>query len=433
LRAVLLAASVALALGTAISGCLSPLVGGDCKEGHSVCGSRCIDLRSDPQNCGQCGQVCTGICAQGMCVGNPDGQVSDGRPGLDASSDARPLRDAGDFRDVDGSGGGDDAGTGGGDAGGGGPGDAGTGSGDGGGPSDASIPDAQSCPLGEKFCAGQCVDPETDRNHCGDCGNQCQIDHVCSAGTCSPVCEAPTSACGPICVDRSNDPDHCGTCDNVCSSGLCAGGTCQGALPGHIVVIGHDYTTTLSGMNRLVGNAVFLPRIATPRVLVYEGDATSAAVQGANGAINQVAAELGRTWTRTAVTANDVSFQLANHDAFLIYNQENSTDGELAALGTLWQTALGQFLARGGVVVLLDGAGAHSGTYQILNQAGLLDITGRTDITGSSLMVVDPGDAVATGVPSPYSAEMSSVRFAGTSADVVVSDGTGPVVIHRLR
>ena len=47
--------------------CTAGQCGAPCPAGKTSCGGQCVDLSSDPKNCGGCGQVCTGTC-QGGCV-----------------------------------------------------------------------------------------------------------------------------------------------------------------------------------------------------------------------------------------------------------------------------------------------------------------------------------------------------------------------------
>jgi len=92
---------------------------------------------------------------------------------------------------------------------------------------DASC-EIETCPMGELFCSGVCVDPSTDEANCGACGAPCATGETCSAGVCSPddPCPGPAEQCGTACVDLQTDPNNCGSCGNVCSSGSCAAGVC---------------------------------------------------------------------------------------------------------------------------------------------------------------------------------------------------------------
>jgi hypothetical protein len=60
------------------SACLCPGDGGvcangmcacECGPGYAVCNGSCVDLHTDPDNCGQCGNACpSGCCAGGFCL-----------------------------------------------------------------------------------------------------------------------------------------------------------------------------------------------------------------------------------------------------------------------------------------------------------------------------------------------------------------------------
>ena len=204
-------------------------------------------------------------------------------------------------------------------------------------------------------------------------------------------------------------------------------------LTGHVVLIGHDYQDSRSGQNRLAGNSVFIAPGAPVQVLVYEGDAVSGSITGVDAAIDQVSTELGRSWQRNvAADATDVITQLPFANVFLLYSQQGATDGALQALGSMWSAALSDFIGDGGVVVVFDGGGTHAGTYQVLEEAGLLSVTARAALSAQVVTVVAPGDAVAPNVPGSYLGETETVSFTFAGAGtVVVQHGTGPVVIHR--
>ncbi len=289
------------------------------------------------------------------------------------------------------------------------------------------------CGIGELYCDPVCVDALSDPANCGGCGVLCAMGEVCAGGRCLMMCDPPFRRCRGLCIDVSSDPDNCGGCGVVCPSGICIDGECSGPLAGHVVLIGHDYVERRRGMSRLVGNAVFLARGNPVRLLAYRGGASAASVAGTDAAIMDTSSELGRTTVRTLVTtAAEVPLQLANADALLVYAQEGATDAELRDFGSTLRVALAQFIARGGVVVVLDAPSAmNAGTYQILGSAGLLMCSGRTETTGSTITISSAADAVALRVPLAYLAERRSVRFDSTEAVMVARDPTGPVVIHR--
>ncbi len=240
--------------------------------------------------------------------------------------------------------------------------------------------------------------------------------------------------CGAGCVDTSADPDNCGLCGNVCSSGLCSASVCVGGGGGgRVVLIGHDYRESRAGMSRLVGNAVFLANGVPVRVAAYDEYAAAAAVSGTDAAIDQVAAEQGRSWERVGVsTPGLLVAALADVDVVVIYSQANASDAQLLDLGVSTQVALNSFVASGGVIVVLDGTGGNNGTFQAGVHAGLIQVASRSAVAAGPLTVVAPGDAVAIGVPSSYAVETSTVSFATAMANVVVVHGSDPVVVHNV-
>ncbi len=84
---------------------------------------------------------------------------------------------------------------------------------------------------------------ETDQENCGSCGNVCSTagNATCDHGMCSFMCcdQKGFANCNGNCnncVDLGNDPDNCGFCGNVCSvkngtaacvNGQCAIGACN--------------------------------------------------------------------------------------------------------------------------------------------------------------------------------------------------------------
>ncbi|MEM1417949.1 MAG: hypothetical protein AAGH15_23835 [Myxococcota bacterium] len=453
----------ALALASlGLAGCASPIVGAECAQGFDECSGACVDLTSDDDNCGGCGFSCGfgGHCVSGRCLGDGGMPIDFGLDadlpdlGLDGGDPDGGVPDGGDPDGGDPDGGVPDGGVpDGGDPDGGDP-DGGVPDGgvpDGGVP-DGGVPDGGDpdggdpdmgdpdmgmgcmCDVGETCCGGvTCTNVDVDPLNCGGCGIECTGGLVCSLGSCRAVCAEPTTLCGGLCVDTSNDPDNCGGCAVRCASGLCSMGACTATTPGHVVLIGHSYRTSRIGMNRLLGNTVFIPAGATVEVLAYEGDAAGAVVRGADAAIDQVAMERGRMWTKTvAATAADIPALLVASDVFLLYSQTRATDLELQMLGVDLRTALRTFVNRGGVVAVTDGDGAHAGTWQVLDEALLLEATSRTNVSLATLAVVAPADTIANLVPLAYRGESDTVYFSTAAGTVVVEHPSGPVAIHTI-
>ncbi len=83
-------------------------------------------------------------------------------------------------------------------------------------------------------CGDACVDPDSDPQHCGECGEDCgpggscvagdcidacgdacdRYTEVCAVGTC--MCRVGFTACGDTCVDLQTNASFCGECDEDC-------------------------------------------------------------------------------------------------------------------------------------------------------------------------------------------------------------------------
>jgi hypothetical protein len=242
------------------------------------------------------------------------------------------------------------------------------------------------------------------------------------------VCEAPNMQCGDSCIDTTNDPNHCGSCTRVCASGICENSQCIGAIVGHIVAIGHDYQSYHQGMARVLGNAIALGAHTQLTVGFYRGTASDPASIGAYTAANVGTNLTGRA--HSFIGINSISTTtLTGLDAVVIEAQ--SGDGNAAeTLGQTWASPLGAFLSRGGVVIVLEGAGGVS--YRAADGAGLYTVAAPSDATSQQVHIADPTDAVANSVPSPYLAETTSVSFPGMPA-VVANAGDDAVVVHLTR
>ncbi len=110
---------------------------GACPSGLICCSGSCKNLRTDPNNCGRCGRVCsTNLCNAGRCV---------------ASCPSGFLISSGTC--------------------------------------------VRTCPMGETACDGQCRDLTTDVNNCGGCGTVCASQNS-SEICCEGICCAPGLLCG---------------------------------------------------------------------------------------------------------------------------------------------------------------------------------------------------------------------------------------------
>ena len=129
-----------------------------CDKGLMLCGTACVDLRSDPGNCGTCEMACaTGeVCSLGLCsaTGCATGLMDCGGACVDTGSDPANCGGCGTVC------------TGG------------------------TICSGGSCVCagGLRDCGGTCADVTPDPMNCGDCAVACAAGEVCSSGSCGGMC-----------------------------------------------------------------------------------------------------------------------------------------------------------------------------------------------------------------------------------------------------
>lgn len=256
------------------------------------------------------------------------------------------------------------------------------------------------------------------------------------------VCAAPLVSCRGACISVETDPMNCGACNKICPSQICVAGECQGATPGDVVLIGHDYTNALDGtaQAKVLVNALTIPTTEPIRVLSYEDGATPEAVAQAKTVAGIDLKGRAIEFTRVANPSDLESSALAkSFDVVLIHG---AGAGDVSALGTSWAASLGGFASKGGVVIALDNG--SSPMPQLLTSSGLLTVSGHTTMPlGSQLSVVAAQDVIGAQVLSPYATFGFPVSFQGVTAPnddltwVVRSKNSSggladPVVIHRI-
>jgi hypothetical protein len=133
------------------------------------------------------------------------------------------------------------------------------------------------CDEGLTTCDGECVDLMTDLENCGACGSVCESGLVavnCIQGQCVRVsCPAALPMyCGELgendpnyvdnCIDPLTDPNNCGACGNVCASGVCADSVCaEGATPVPVVTPEEDDSGPSSLPSTGSGSAIDRPGV----------------------------------------------------------------------------------------------------------------------------------------------------------------------------
>ncbi len=85
-------------------------------------------------------------------------------------------------------------------------------------------------------CSEVCVNVQSDKNNCGDCGRVCAAGTFCQGGSC--LCEGSKAPCGggqsccgaSGCKSLDNDAQNCGACGHACTVGqTCDNGACTDA------------------------------------------------------------------------------------------------------------------------------------------------------------------------------------------------------------
>lgn len=389
-------AGVALAIVALVSACGDAVVGGTCASGYVVCGGSCMPAAA--------------------CV-DAHGSVGDGSVG-DGSGDGSGDDSRGDGRaDSRGDGESDAPET------------------------DGTLPDGAICP----------PPPFDTAAHCGACDVSCSgATPVCKPGPtagsyqCASPCAPGQLYCSGLCFDPDIDPSNCGGCGVYCPTGLCNGGKCRGAIPGHAVTIGHDFlgVGTSASVAKVLVNAAFLPSHNPVRILGYQEFANPVAVASVKAILDAGAAASGRTYTLSASTTQAELLQrisIDTYDLVLVYDQPKAPAGALQGVGLAMAPDFTSFSETGGVIVALDGGGGVGEMPTFLRTTGLLDASAHTGVTSLELNVVAPADAIGIGVLSPYQAPSTSVSFTlvaaptATQVTVVREPKSGePVVVHRV-
>jgi len=202
--------------GNACSGiqaCSSGKCVTQCPSSGSVCAGTCVNLKSDNANCGMCGKACktSETCIGGGCISGCAGKTI---CGLDAGAPycADLKSDNANCGSCSHACNATEACVG------------GTCNG-------SCSPDQTLCGVdaGKPYCATVM----SDNTNCGDCGVQCGALAFCNNGTCIPGCSPMQKMCNPdggmpYCVDILSDNNNCGDCGIVCppNKPVCAGGSC---------------------------------------------------------------------------------------------------------------------------------------------------------------------------------------------------------------
>jgi hypothetical protein len=168
----------------------------NCMAPTTLCGTACVNLTTDANNCGACGAACGGgrNCVAGACQ-CPMGLTLCGTQCTNLQTD--PANCARCSNSCNGG---------------------------------SCMNGGCSCSGGKSLCNGTCVDYATDLDNCQGCGKVCAAGQTCGASGCT--CPAGQKACGTAgCIDITGDNLNCGDCGHACPMNqFCSAGTCQAPI-----------------------------------------------------------------------------------------------------------------------------------------------------------------------------------------------------------
>lgn len=190
--------------------------GGACAGDLRVCGEACVDIRYDPDHCGDCGKACDDgqVCSEGVCgLACGVGMVTCADSGgaalcVDTQTNAAHCGSCGNACAA--------------------------------GKSCVGGACVVGCGGGAVLCGETCTQTSFDPLHCGGCGMACPVAvntvAVCADGTCGLQCKSGYGDCNQQVLDGCETnvgvaPQHCGACGKPCAvqNGTpgCDGGMCK--------------------------------------------------------------------------------------------------------------------------------------------------------------------------------------------------------------
>jgi hypothetical protein len=310
-----------------------------CTPGLSCCATGCANLLTDASNCGSCGGACPpgNICLSGQCQGTCNGGPAcsasqqccfDGC--ADITSSETNCGACGNVCK---------------------PGQTCLG-----GSCQTTCNGGPACGIGQSCCATGCADPLTDPKNCGSCGNVCATGSTCDKGTCKPppscnggpACSAAQTCCATGCADTESDNNNCGACGTVCpATAPCTGGTCaasEGAFnpfvnPTYLSPGVHNFTTinVPAGVVVYVGGAGAASgtlELYATGTIVIDGTIDLSGGPGVQTIITSTSTQLGRAGGGGYTGEPYQSAPLSSSCAFIAGNAGSLGDAMAGSSGT---------------------------------------------------------------------------------------------------
>jgi hypothetical protein len=225
-----------------------------------------------------------------------------------------------------------------------------------------------------------------------------------------------------------------------------------GVQLGHFTAICMNYRTAPGTSNAqttlLLGNAIFLPRVPTVRILAYGEYADPAVQLQVDTTIAAAASRVGQQFSLTRV--NDSAsvppmLSKSNYDVFLVYEQLNAPAGALSSIGSVWASSLESFSYVGGVIVMLDGGQGIREMTELFTSTRLFTATGETLLSSSTILENRVNtDVVGASLVTKFPTQDDTCVFETSSVppentNYVITEPSGdagqgrPVVVHSAR
>jgi thermitase len=192
------------------------------------------------------------------------------------------------------------------------------------------------------------------------------------------------------------------------------------------------YAPPVSGENITENNILskLVPVQYAPRILAYVEYTNY--YQDYKNTLEAIDSAFGPNYILTELHSyTQLNSMLPGKDILLIPDQDYASLDTMRTIGAAWTETLSAFLEKGGTIIVCDGDLGNGVTYGILTGAGLMQISFTNYRSVYSLYLVDPSDPLAKGVSTSFQGPFFTISYATQETNVVVSDGTYPVVIHK--